>query len=108
MKKLVFALAIFLFALSSCTAAKKPLAQEILGTWKNTEGYTIEFHSAGSGFIPGVAGKIPDSNFTYAVVDESHIQINLQGVNQTIGIEITGDNLAWKDELGEVEYTRVN
>ncbi len=107
MKKLIFAFAILFLALTACAPAKKPLAQEILGNWKNTAGYTIEFRSGGSGFIPGVAGKIPDSNFTYTVVDENHIQMNLLGENQTIEIDISGDHLTWKDDLGDVAYNRV-
>jgi hypothetical protein len=107
MKKLFLALAILFFALTACTPAKKPLTQEILGAWKNTDGYTIEFRSGGSGFIPGVAGKIPDTNFTYTIVDENHIQMDLQGENQKIEIDISGDHLTWKDDLGEVAYTRI-
>ena len=107
MKKLIFALTILFIALIACAPAKKPLAQEILGNWKNTDGYTIEFRSGGSGFIPGVADKIPDTNFTYKIVDKNHIQMDLQGENQTIEIDISGDHLTWKDDLGEVAYIRV-
>ncbi len=107
MKKLLFIFTILLFALTSCAPAKKSLTNEILGNWKSAEGFTIEFRAGGSGYIPGVAGKIPDSSFDYTIVDESHIQLHLQGQIQTIGITIAGDQLTWKDELGEVAYTRI-
>ncbi len=93
--------------LSACSPSKKSLADAIIGSWKNTDGYTIEFKSAGQGFIPGVPGKIPDSDFVYTVIDDSHIQIDLAGQKNTIGISIDGDQLTWKDALGEVSYTRV-
>jgi hypothetical protein len=54
-----------------------------------------------------VEGKIPDSTFVYTVIDGSHITINLGGQKFTIEILIDGDNLTWKDSLGEVKYTRV-
>lgn len=107
MKRIVFALAIALFLLTSCSGKKNSLPDEILGTWKNTSGYTIQFKSGGIGFIPGVPGAIPDSNFTYTVKDESHIQMDVQGQVVTIQITINGDQLTWTDELGEVSYTRV-
>ena len=107
MKKLIFMLTIILLALTSCAPAKKHLAQDILDNWKNSDGYTIEFRSGGNGFIPGVAGKIPDSDFTYTIIDESHVQIDVQGQQQTIEITIAGDQMTWKDDLGEVAYTRV-
>jgi hypothetical protein len=83
------------------------LKEKILGTWENTSGFTIQFNSGGTGFIPGVAGEIPDSSFTYTVVDESHIQMNFQGQAFNIEITINDDQLTWKDNLGEVTYTRV-
>jgi hypothetical protein len=107
MKKLALILAIFLFVLTSCVSAQKTLGDEILGTWKNSEGFNIEFRSGGIGFIPGVAGQIPDANFNYTIVDESHVQLDLQGQRQTIQITIAGEKLTWKDDLGEVSYTRV-
>ncbi len=107
MKRIIFALSIALFLLTSCSEQKKTLTDEILGTWKNTSGFTIQFNSGGTGFIPGVAGEIPDSSFTYTVVDESHIQMNFQGQVFTIEITINDDQLTWKDNLGEVSYTRV-
>jgi len=107
MKRIIFSLAIVLLLLTSCTSQKNKLAEEILGTWENTSGFTIEFKSGGTGFIPGVAGEIPDSSFSYTVVDESHIQMNFQEQLFTIEITIDGDQLTWKDELGEVLYTRV-
>ncbi len=107
MKRFLLFLTITLFLLTSCAAAKKPLEDEILGTWANPEGYTIQFLSGGKGFIPGVEGKIADSDFTYTIADDSHIQIAFQGRNLPIEIIISGDELIWKDSLGEVKYTRV-
>ncbi len=93
--------------LASCAPAKITLVDDILGTWKNNEGYTIQFKDGGTGFIPGVPGKIADSSFTYTVTDNSHINIDVGGHIQTIEIHISGDQLTWKDDLGEVAYTRV-
>jgi len=107
MKSFLFAFAIALLLLTSCSSPKNTLKDDILGTWKNTSGYTIEFKTGGAGFIPGVAGKIPDSSFAYTVIDESHILMDLGGQTVKIGITINGDQLTWKDDLGEVSYTRV-
>jgi hypothetical protein len=107
MKRILLALAILLLLLTACAPAKKSLGDEILGNWINTDGYTIQFQPGGNGFIPGVPGKIPDSNFTYTVKDDTHIAIDLHGQVQTIEIQISGDQLTWKDDLGEVAYTRV-
>ena len=107
MKRIIFILTIALFFLTACTKQNNSLSDEIVGTWKNTSGFTIQFNSGGTGFIPGVAGEIPDSSFSYTVVDESHIQLNYQEQLFTIEITINGDQLTWKDNLGEVSYTRV-
>jgi hypothetical protein len=107
MKRIFLFFAVVLLVLTSCAQAKKSLGDQIQGTWKDKDGYTIQFNSGGNGFIPGVAGKIPDSNFVYSIVDDPHVKIDLQGQSQTIEIVITGDQLNWKDALGEVNYTRV-
>jgi hypothetical protein len=107
MKRIFLALAIVLLMLSSCAPAKKTLADEILGTWVNKDGFSIQFQSGGNGFIPGVAGSIPDSNFAYTVTDDSHIKIDLGGQIESIEIVIAGDQLTWRDSLGDVGYTRV-
>ncbi len=107
MKRVFLALVIALMLLTACAQAKNSLGDEILGTWVNSEGYQLQFHSGGSGFIPGVPGKIPDTTFTYVVKDDSHISIDLGGHVQTIEIQISGDQLTWTDDLGEVAYTRV-
>lgn len=108
MKRIILVLAIALLFLTACSSNKKTLEENIVGTWKNNEGgYFIEFRSGGMGFIPGVAGAIPDSNFLYTVIDEFHIQFDLQGQTITIEITINGDQLTWKDDLGVVSYTRV-
>jgi hypothetical protein len=106
-KRAFLFLTVIMLVAVGCAPAKKSLGDEILGTWKNSEGFTIEFRPNGSGFIPGVAGKIPDSSFYYTVVDSNHIQIDLGGQKQAIEISVDGDQLTWKDQLGEVKYTRV-
>jgi hypothetical protein len=107
MKRVFLALAIGLLLLTSCAPAKKSLADDILGTWVNEDGFSIQFESGGNGFIPGVPGSIPDSNFAYSITDDSHIKIDLGGQIETIEIIISGDQLTWKDALGEVAYKRV-
>lgn len=107
MKRVILILTLALVLLAACFPAKKTLNENILGTWQNNDGYTIEFKDGGAGFIPGVPGKIPDSSFTYLVTDDSHIQIVFQGQKQDIGILIAGDQMTWTDDLGEVAYTRV-
>lgn len=107
MKRLLLFLAFVLLVLTSCTQAEKSLGDQIQGTWRDKDGYTVQFKPGGSGFIPGVAGKIPDTTFVYSIEDDAHIKIDLQGQTQIIEIVITGDDLKWKDQLGEVNYTRV-
>jgi hypothetical protein len=105
MRKILIALLLFLL-LTGC-APKKTLDQAIIGTWADSNGYKIQFSSGGKGFIPGVAGKIPDSDFAYAIKDEQHINVEMQGIKVTIEIQIKDDTLTWKDSLGEVIYNRV-
>ena len=107
MKRIFLALALVLLLLTSCAPAKKSLGEEIVGTWVNEDGFSIQFESGGNGFIPGVPGSIPDSNFAYTVTDDSHIKIDLGGQIESIEIKISGDQLTWKDALGDVAYTRV-
>ena len=107
MKRVLLSLTIVLILLAACSAPQKSLADELLGTWMNTDGYTIEFQPAGNGFIPGVPGKIPDSKFIYSIRDDSHIVIEFEGHESTIEILIDEDQLTWKDDLGVVSYTRV-
>jgi hypothetical protein len=107
MRRIIFVVTIAVVLLTACSDKKSVLANQILGTWKNTSGYTIQFKDGGTGFIPGVAGQIPDTTFSYAVTDESHIQMNVQGQVVNIQVTINGDQLTWTDELGVVSYTRV-
>jgi hypothetical protein len=107
MKRFYLASILFLILLAACSPGKKTLDEEIVGKWVDSSGYTIDFFDGGTGFIEGVDGKIPDSNFTYIILDESTIQINFQGEKYEIGILIDKDKMIWKDELGEVEYSRV-
>jgi hypothetical protein len=107
MKRTILSLFIFLLLFTSCASTKKSIKEEIIGIWMDKDGYSIQFRPDGSGFIPGVSGKIPDSTFYYSIMDDSHVKIDLQGQSHTIGIDIKGDQLTWKDTLGEVVYTRV-
>ena len=101
---LVFLLCAILLA--ACSPSKSRLKDAIIGTWTDAQGYSIQFKPDGRGFIPGVEGKIPDTNFTYSILDESHIQIDMQGRTFAIEIRIEDDQLTWKDEIGEVLYKR--
>jgi len=106
MRRLLIASVLFLIVLASCSNGKQSLEDEIVGKWIDSSGFTIEFYEGGTGFIEGVPGKIPDSSFSYITLNETTVQINFQGVTYDIDILIDGDQLTWKDELGEVVYTR--
>jgi hypothetical protein len=107
MKRFLIAVFIILVGLSACTSDPRArLEKEIVGNWVSSDGFSIQFSSDGGGFIPGVEGKIPDSQFVYTVNDGTHVSINLGGQTFNIEILIDGDNLTWKDNLGEVKYTR--
>jgi len=101
---LVFLLCVIL--LTACAPSKSRLKDAIIGTWTDSQGFSIQFKPNGNGFIPGVEGNIPDTNFAYSILDESHIQVDMQGRTFTIGIRIEDDQLTWKDEIGEVLYKR--
>jgi hypothetical protein len=103
----IFALILLAFSLAACAPARPSLESNLLGTWQDSKGFQIEFRTGGTGFIPGVAGQIPDSNFTYQIVDEQHIRMVAQGMQVTIEMIVDGDKLTWKDALGEVQYTRI-
>ena len=106
MRKILIAL-LLLLIFTGCAPKQKTLDQSIIGTWVDSSGYKIQFSSEGKGFIPGVPGKIADSDFVYSVVDEQHISMELQGIKVTVEILIKDDTLTWTDSLGEVNYTRV-
>lgn len=106
MRKTLIVLLLFL-VFTGCTSKKSSLDQSIIGTWVDSSGYKIQFFSGGKGFIPGVPGKIPDSDFVYSIIDEQHINVELQGIKVTIEIQINDNTLTWKDSLGEVTYNRV-
>jgi hypothetical protein len=108
MKRILIALLILLVGAAACAPdPKASLEKAIVGNWTSADGFAIQFSADGGGFIPGVVGAIPDSKFVYTVMDGSHVEINLQGQKFTIEVLIDGDNLTWKDSLGEVKYTRV-
>ena len=107
MRKIFFVLILLAISLAACAPARPSLESDLLGTWQDSQGFQIEFRSGGMGFIPGVEGKIPDTNFTYQIIDEQHVRMDAQGQQVTIEMHVDGDQLIWKDSLGEVEYSRV-
>ena len=108
MKKIfIFALILFAVSLTACTPERPSLESTLLGTWQDSQGFQIEFRSGGVGYIPGVDGNIPNSNFTYQIIDGQHVQIETQGQQVTIELIVDGDKLTWKDKLGEVIYYRL-
>ena len=107
MRKFFFTLILLSLMLAACAEAPHSLATDLLGTWQDKQGFKIEFRNSGAGFIPGVAGSIPDSTFSYKIIDEQHVEMDAQGQKATIEFHIDGDQLTWKDAIGEVIYTRV-
>ncbi|MCX6079674.1 MAG: hypothetical protein NTW32_09105 [Chloroflexi bacterium] len=107
MRKIFFALIMFAIFLVACAPASPSLERNLVGTWQDSQGFQIEFRGSGKGFIPGVEGKIPDSDFTYQIIDEQHVLMSAQGQQVTIDLHVDGDKLTWKDTIGEVQYTRV-
>jgi hypothetical protein len=93
--------------LVGCSAAKPSLDKAIVGKWVDKSGYEIHFFEGGKGFIPGVAEKIPDSDFQYSIKDENHITIEVQGTTQTLETRVEGDNLTLKYDQEDVVYTRI-
>jgi hypothetical protein len=93
--------------LIGCNAAKPSLDKAIIGKWVDKSGYEIHFFEGGKGFIPGVAEKIPDSNFQYSIPDENHVTIDIEGTSQTLESRVDGDNLTLKYDQEDVVYTRI-
>lgn len=109
MKRIMILSIFFLMAFSGCSTpvSQAGLKEALIGKWESTDGYQVEFFADGTGFIPGVAGSIPDSTFEYTLNDDTHITLSMGGQNYAIEILIEGDELTWKDTLGEVSYTRL-
>jgi hypothetical protein len=107
MRKIIFALILLAISLAACAPASPSLERDLVGTWQDSQGFQIEFHGGGKGFIPGVEGKIPDTGFTYQIIDEQHVLMDTQGQQVTIEFHVNGDKLTWKDAIGEVQYIRV-
>jgi hypothetical protein len=105
MRRLGLCLLLAILILSACSS--NSLQNKITGSWVNTAGYSMEFHSDGSGVFPGVTGVLPDTPFKYSIVDESHISITMNGQTFTIGVKVDGDKLTWQDSMGNEVYTRV-
>ena len=106
-KIFIFALILFAVSLTACAPATPSLESALLGTWQDSQGFQIEFRSEGLGFIPGVEGKIPDSTFTYQIIDGQHVRMDTVGQQVTIELIVDGDKLTWKDSIGEVIYSRM-
>lgn len=98
---------VLVLILAGCARSDNGLKQQLPGTWQNPQGFQIRFDAGGGGFIPGVKDAIPDTPFTYTIVDDTHIRMDAQGQSQVIEIHISEDTFTWKDSLGEVKYTRV-
>ena len=107
MRKIIFGLILFAISLAACAPASPSLERDLVGIWQDSQGFQIEFRGSGKGFIPGVEGKIPDTDFTYQLIDEQHVLMNTQGQQVAIELHVDGDKLTWKDTIGEVQYTRV-
>jgi len=107
MRKIISTLILLTIYLVACTPAPLLLENGLLGTWQDSEGFQIEFRSGGVGFIPGVEGKIPDTTFTYQIIDKKHVLIDSSGQQVTIELFVDDDKLIWKDTIGEVQYSRV-
>lgn len=108
MKQLVMLCIFIIITFSGCSAqdTRAGLKEALVGKWESADGYQVEFFVDGIGFIPGVPGSIPDNTFEYTVDDETHITLLMGDQSFSIEILIEGDELTWKDSLGEVSYTR--
>lgn len=107
MRRFSLVLLLLFLLLSACQSGRSALIKNIVGNWENSSGYTIEFRQDGRGTIPGVSDQIQETIFNYAVLDESHVALDLGDQNYTIEVKIDGDQLTWIDSLGEEIYTRV-
>jgi hypothetical protein len=86
-----------------------PPKDAIVGKWVNDKGGSISFYANGTGFVPGIDGQIPSTNFSYTFTDPTHIMMNLTGQLSTIiEIRIDGDQMTWSVPTNNVSfvYTR--
>ena len=89
-------LALLVFWMSACGATPVAPQQAIVGNWANAQGGVIKFYANHTGFVPGIAGSIADTTFTYTVPDSTHMQLSMSG-QPTISMEIKieGDTMTW-------------
>ena len=66
----------------------------------------LSVNQGGSGYFPG-GEKVPGANFSYVVIDDI-LEIDFQGQVYQIEIELDGDLLVWKDQMGQVIYRRLD
>ncbi len=95
---------------AACASQRRVPPQEaIVGKWVNTKGYSISFYANGTGFVPGIDGQIPSTNFSYSFTDETHILMNMAGqLSTVVEIKIDGDQMTWLSQASNVAfiYTR--
>ena len=87
------------------------MAKTIVGHWVNEQGGAIDFYADGAGFIPAFEeGSLPSYTFTYAIPDETHLAIKLNGEADelVVGIKIEDDKMTWRNPTtaAETVYTR--
>ena len=97
----------FTISIAGCDQSESVLTEQLIGVWENSDGYQIIFNQSGSGYFPGVE-KVPGANFSYIVKEGNILEIDLQGQVYQIEIEIDGDLLVWKDQMGQVIYRRLD
>lgn len=103
-------LVMIILPVTACASQPRvPPQNAIVGKWVNAKGYSISFYANGTGFVPGVDGQIPSTNFTYSFTDPTHIMMNMAGQLSTIvEIRIDGDQMTWSIPTNNVTfvYTR--
>jgi hypothetical protein len=112
MKRWLIISSIVILLVSGCSLWARPLDEQIVGTWINAEGYTVEFYPNGQGFIPGEEGDfpIPDAPFSYRIEDGSTLFLSLMdGTTLELELTIQDDRMTWASQIAEFdfEYTRV-
>jgi hypothetical protein len=107
MRRCILVTLSFLCILAACSPPGRSLEESIVGRWVNVDGYEIVFLPNGEGQFPGYEESIEASDFTYQIIDDTHVMIEYLGVEYAIEIVINGDTLIWIDRLGEVKYSRV-
>ncbi len=105
-----FLLLMLVLPVVACASQPRvPPQQAIVGRWVNAKGYSISFYPNGTGFVPGVDGQIPSTNFDYVFTDETHVLMNMAGqLTTVVEIKIDGDQMTWLSQATNVAfvYTR--